>query len=63
MLRIDRVRTDMEIQASPATSAAASPRADAALLLADAGARERVKELVLEVLREHLRELERQGVV
>jgi len=64
MLRIDRVKTDLEIH--PASAAAAmppSPRADAAALLADAGTRERIKELVLEALSDHLRALERQGVV
>jgi hypothetical protein len=63
MLRIDRVKTDMELLPSSGAAAPTSPRADAAALLADAGARERIKELVLEALREHLRQLERQGVV
>ena len=63
MLRIDRVKTDMDILPSAGAPAPASPHSDAAALLADARARERIKELVLEALREHLRELERRGVV
>jgi hypothetical protein len=63
MLRIDRVKTDVEILPSNGAPSPPSPRSDAAALLADARARERIKELVLEALREHLRELERRGVV
>jgi len=63
MLRIDRVKTDLEILPSNGAAAPPAPRSDAAALLADARARERIKELVLEALREHLRELERRGVV
>jgi hypothetical protein len=66
MLRIDRVKTEMEILPSgdaagraPSTSATSGT----ALLLSDPQARERLKEMVLEVLRDHLRSLERRGVV
>jgi hypothetical protein len=65
MLRIDRVKTEMEVLASGEPAAAASPAAGASVveLLSDPRARERLKEMVLEVLRDHLRALERRGVV
>lgn len=62
MLRIDRVKTDVNLVPS-AGAPAPLPQSDVAGFLADARARERIKELVLEALREHLRELERRGVV
>ena len=66
MLRIDRVKTEMEVL--PSGDAAGSTRAAAAAtgsfeLLADPRARERFKEMILDVLRDHLRALERGGVV
>jgi len=63
MLRIDRVKTDVDLVPAASAPAEASPRSDSAGLFSDASARERIKELVLEALREHLRELERRGVV
>lgn len=66
MLRIDRVKTEMEVlpggSAAAASSSTAPPRS-ASDLLADPAARDRLKEIVLEVLRDHLRALERRGVV
>jgi len=65
MLRIDRVKTEMEVlPAQSEAGAVAAPRsAGVAELLGDPRARERFKALVLEVLRDHLRALERRGVV
>lgn len=65
MLRIDRVKTEMEVLPSgdSAPAGASAPGASAAELFSDPRARERLKELVLEVLRDHLRALERRGVV
>ena len=65
MLRIDRVKTEMEVLPSgdSAPSGASAQGASAAELLADPRTRERLKEMVLEVLRDHLRALERRGVV
>ena len=65
MLRIDRVNAQVDILPgtgqTPGAGAAAPP--SAATILADPQTRERIKELVQEALREHLRELERRGVV
>jgi hypothetical protein len=65
MLRIDRVKTEMEVLASDGTGStpAASANVGVAEVLSDPQARERLKEVVLEVLRDHLRALERGGVV
>lgn len=64
MLRIDRVTTEMEVLTAGDTAAPlASSSSGAAQVLSDPRMRERFKELVLEVLRDHLRSLERGGVV
>jgi len=64
MLRIDRVTAQMDLLPSNGANATGSTgRLDAAAVLADPQARERLKELVREALRDHLRELERRGVV
>lgn len=66
MLRIDRVTTEMEVLPAGDTAGQAplaSASSGAAEILSDPRMRERFKELVLEVLRDHLRALERGGVV
>lgn len=65
MLRIDRVKTEMDVlpQGGPAAPAAAETARVPSETLGDPRAREHIKELVLEALREHLRDLERRGVV
>jgi hypothetical protein len=65
MLRIDRVKTEMEAVPQGGPPATAGPESAHAPseTFADPRARERIKELVLEALREHLRDLERRGVV
>jgi hypothetical protein len=65
MLRIDRVETQMDLLPSPTAAATGASRAQEkpSAVLADPAARERLKVLVLEVLDEHLRELERRGAV
>ncbi len=60
MIRIDRVTADMDL-VPPAGQEPAS--ADGAGVLSDPRALERIKELVRQALAEHLRELERRGVV
>ncbi len=62
MLRIDRVATEMDVlpPPPPAPSRPSDPTAET---LADPRLRERLRELVIEALRDHLRQLERQGVV
>ena len=61
MIHIDRVNADLEVLRSPAGGppAPAAPAAPAA----DARAMERLRVVVMEVLREHLRDLERRGVL
>ena len=63
MLRIDRVTADMDVVSRSPDSAAPAARTDALAVLSDPQAREPIKALVREVLREQLRELERQGVI
>jgi hypothetical protein len=66
MLRIDRVKTEMEVVPSgnpSGSSSSGSASRSASELLSDPGTRDRLKDLVLEVLRDHLRALERRGVV
>jgi hypothetical protein len=64
MLRIDRVTAEMSVLPSSGADAGGSTaRFDATALLADPQARVRIKELVREALRDHLRELERRGLV
>jgi hypothetical protein len=65
MLRIDRVKTEMDVLPAGSAPAPGVPPATAEsfAILSDPQARERIKEMVLEALREHLRELERRGVV
>ena len=66
MLRIDRVKTEMEVLPSgggTGSAPSAAANTGVAEVLADPRSRERLKEMVLEVLRDHLRALERGGVV
>jgi len=63
MLRIDRVKTEMDVLPSAASAPGSTAPASAETALSDPRGRERVKELVLEALRDHLQELQRQGTV
>jgi hypothetical protein len=63
MLRIDRVATQMDVVASGGGGANGASTADPAAMMSDPRTRERIKELVREALAEHLRELERRGVL
>lgn len=65
MLRIDRVKTELEAlpQGGPAAPGGPEAARTPSEILADPRARDRIKELVVEALREHLRDLERRGVV
>lgn len=64
MLRIDRVTAHMDVLPSSGANAGGSTGSlDAAAVLADPLARERIKALVREALRDQLRELERGGLV
>jgi hypothetical protein len=64
MLRIDRVTAQMDVLPSSGANAGGSTGSlDAAAVLADPQARERIRELVRETLCDHLRKLERGGLV
>jgi len=65
MLHIDRVSTEMDVLPTAGAPAPGAPAvaADPAAILSDPKARDQIKEMVLDVLREHLRELERAGVI
>jgi hypothetical protein len=66
MIHIDRVRTEMEVLSGSTGDARTAASDDASALLgsaADPAARRRLSELVLDVLREHVRELERRGTL
>ena len=62
MIQIDRVNTGVELMRSPAREAPALPPPESAAGTLDPASRERFRDLVLEVLRDHLRDLERRGV-
>lgn len=60
MLHIDRVQTEMEVL--PEAEGRREPGARASVaLLNDPAFRERLRAVVLEILRDHVRQLERQG--
>jgi len=63
MLRIDRVNTEMDVLPQAAAPAVTTSHSSSEAALSDPRSRERIKELVLEALRDHLRELQRQGAV
>lgn len=58
MIQIDRVNADVEVQRSAAPGAAADGNP---LDLLEGAPLDRLRLIVMEVLREHLRDLERQG--
>ena len=66
MLTIDRVNVQMDVLSSSPTSASgpgANAGPSAMALLGDPIMKQRLKEIVLEVLRDELRELERSGML
>ena len=63
MIQIDRVRTNAEVVGQPATDASRPAPQRATTLTFDQSTRDQFREFVLDVLREHLRELERQGLL
>jgi len=64
VIHIDRLNTDVEVAAGPATEGAGAPAAQS---VAASGfgpvSEQRLRDLVLDVLRDHLRDLERQGLL
>jgi hypothetical protein len=63
VIQIDRVHTNVDLTRSPAREGPAGPAPEAPAAGAyDPASRERFRELVLGVLRDHLRDLERRGV-
>jgi hypothetical protein len=67
MMHIDRVRTEMEVLSGKGgdTRAGAAQQDDASFGggAPDPAARQPISAMVLEALREHMRELERQGTL
>jgi len=63
VIHIDRASTDIEISRSPATGSAMDPSTSASSGMADAISTERLRHMVMEILREHLRDLERRGLL
>ena len=62
MIQIDRVRTNVDVVSQTAESRS-RPEAPASIVDFDRASRDRFRDLVLEVLRDHLRDLERRGVL
>lgn len=64
MITIDRVNADVDVLPQTASGPAAAPPADLVSAVGlDPRARARLRDLVLELLAEHLRELEREGLL
>jgi hypothetical protein len=63
MLHIDRVSAHIDLASSAAGPTAEPQMSDLLAALADPAARAQIKALVHEALRDHLRELERRGIV
>jgi hypothetical protein len=61
VIHIDRVNADVEVLRSPAAGVA-EPAGPTGLAL-DAVSMERLQRIVMDVLREHLRDLERRGLL
>jgi hypothetical protein len=64
VIHIDRVRTDLDVVGTPPQDAArpAQTASVVAFDRTDRGSRDQFREFVLEVLGEHLRDLERRGL-
>jgi hypothetical protein len=62
MLHIDRVSAQVDLLPSDQSATRDLPSTGGPAVV-DGGNRERLKALVFEVLRDHLRELERRGVI
>ena len=64
MIQIDRVHTDVDVVGNRSAEGAARPMpADSTTGVFDLASRERFRDLVLDVLRDHLRDLERRGLL
>lgn len=63
MIHIDRVNADVEVLRSPADLDAIEPAGTSTVPMLDALSMDRLHRIVMEVLREHLRDLERRGVL
>lgn len=63
MIHIDRVNAEVEVMRSPAPGGAMEPAASHTAATIDAHAMDRLQRMVMEVLREHLRDLERRGLL
>ena len=63
MIQIDRVRTNAEIVGQPPPDAGRPAPSAATAFVFDHSTREQFREVVLDVLRQHLRDLERQGLL
>lgn len=63
MIHIDRVRTDVDVVGDRTADAARTQPSMSTAAVFDPISRARFRELVLDVLRDHMRDLERQGLV
>ena len=66
MLRIDRVKTEMEVLPRSGPSAAESGTSGGLVpgqAAFDPALKERLRDVVMEILRDHFRQLERRGIV
>jgi len=63
VLQIDRVRAKVDVAGSGTADSRPRPDASAPTVELDRATRDRFREIVLEVLRDHIRDLERTGVL
>jgi hypothetical protein len=63
VIQIDRVNTNVDLSRAPAPEGPAHPAAPTPTFAGfDRASREQFRDLVLDVLRDHLRDLERRGM-
>jgi len=63
VIHIDRVTTDVEVLRSPATGSAMDPGTGSSSGMENGISTDRLRHMIMEVLREHLRDLERRGLL
>jgi hypothetical protein len=63
VIQIDRVRTNVDVVGSQTSEGPARSEPAMSAAVFDGASRERFRDFVLDVLRDHLRDLERRGVL